>query len=234
MGISRGKKIITDGLIFHIDAANTRSYPGTGTILNDISGNGSNGVLTNGPTFDSSNNGSIQFDGVNDYVDCGEFNTLTTNFTFELWIKPIGVAFNTILTGGPTLDESSALNTGFYFVYDNRETTNYFYIYVGGYTRITNIGSFNPIEGTTYQISICGNASFTNFYANGSLIQSTTGGINFGSLDIQHLIIGARRYYNGVNAYVNVNTYSTKIYNRALSSDEVLQNYNATKGRFGL
>ncbi len=64
-------RIITDGLVLALDAANQKSYPGSGTTWSDLSGNGNNGTLTNGPTFDSGNNGSIIFDGVDDYITTG-------------------------------------------------------------------------------------------------------------------------------------------------------------------
>ena len=60
--------IVRDNLVLYLDAANTKSYPGSGTTWKDISGKGNNGTLTNGPTFDSNNLGSIDFDGVNDHV----------------------------------------------------------------------------------------------------------------------------------------------------------------------
>ena len=63
--------IITDGLVIALDAANTKSYPGSGTTWSDLSGNSNNGTLTNGPTFNSRNGGSIVFDGVDDYVTLG-------------------------------------------------------------------------------------------------------------------------------------------------------------------
>ena len=61
--------IITDGLVIALDAANTKSYPGSGTTWSDLSGNSNNGTLTNGPTFNSGNGGSIVFDGTNDYIN---------------------------------------------------------------------------------------------------------------------------------------------------------------------
>jgi hypothetical protein len=67
-----GPNIVTDGLVLYLDAANQKSYPGTGTTWNDLSGNGNNGTLVNGPTFNSDNNGSIVFDGVDDYVNFGD------------------------------------------------------------------------------------------------------------------------------------------------------------------
>ena len=65
MGLSHSPRIVTDGLVFCLDAANIRSYPGTGTTWTDLKG-GNEGTLTNGPTFSSDNAGSISTDGSND------------------------------------------------------------------------------------------------------------------------------------------------------------------------
>jgi len=89
MAIHRGPKIITNGLILCLDAASTKSYPGSGTTWFDRSGNGNNGVLTNGPTFSSTNGGSIVFDGTNDYVQVAGSVTISTG-TFIAWVKRNG------------------------------------------------------------------------------------------------------------------------------------------------
>jgi len=92
---NNGPKIVTSGLVLALDAGNTKSYPGSGTVWTDLSGNGNTGTLTNGPTFNSSNGGSIVFDGVDDFVNI-PYNTYwntnvfgtATNFTLECWHKP--------------------------------------------------------------------------------------------------------------------------------------------------
>ena len=71
MAFNYSPNIITDGLVLYLDAANTKSYPGSGTTWRDLSKSQLNGTLTNGPTFNSSNGGSIVFDGVDDYVNLG-------------------------------------------------------------------------------------------------------------------------------------------------------------------
>jgi hypothetical protein len=69
MSLSHSPSIVTNGLVFCLDAANSKSYPGTGTDWTDLSGNQINGILTNGPAYNSSNGGSIVFDGINDYIN---------------------------------------------------------------------------------------------------------------------------------------------------------------------
>jgi hypothetical protein len=79
MALSHSPRIVTDGLVLCLDAANKRSYPGAGTTWIDLTANKNNGTLVNGPTFDSANGGSIVFDGTNDRVDCGATNAIIGN-----------------------------------------------------------------------------------------------------------------------------------------------------------
>ena len=77
-----GKPIVTDGLVLCLDAANPKSYPGSGTTWTDLSGNGNNGTLVNGVGYNSDNGGSLSFDGVNDYVSKSSWvNPPTTVFS---------------------------------------------------------------------------------------------------------------------------------------------------------
>ena len=86
MALSHSPSIITDSLILCLDAANTKSYPGSGATWTDLSGNGNNVTLTNGPTYSSVDGGSIVFDGTNDYADFFAPNLGTTT-TVEMWVK---------------------------------------------------------------------------------------------------------------------------------------------------
>ena len=94
-GISSG--IVTDGLVLALDASVSRSYPGSGTTWTDLSGNGNNGTLTNGPTYNSANGGSIVFDGTDDYgsVSCSQFQSGNNPFTMEVWFRWSGNGTNT-------------------------------------------------------------------------------------------------------------------------------------------
>ena len=90
MGAAAGPDIIEDGLILCLDAGNRQSYAGSGTVWRDLVGS-NNGTLTNSPTFNSANAGSIVFDGVNDYVSITNNSTLrpTNELTIEYIIKGI-------------------------------------------------------------------------------------------------------------------------------------------------
>ncbi len=89
MSLSRGPKTITNGLVLYLDAANKKSYPGSGTTWTDLSGNVYNGTLTNGPTFSAANMGSIVFDGTNDNIQLGNASTFlpTSAISLNCWAK---------------------------------------------------------------------------------------------------------------------------------------------------
>lgn len=86
MAFHYSPKIVTEGLVFYVDAANPKSFVNGNTTWNDLSRSGNNGTLTNGPTFDSSNGGSISFDGLNDYVDTSTIN-FGQVYTLNFWVK---------------------------------------------------------------------------------------------------------------------------------------------------
>jgi hypothetical protein len=96
MGFYRGPQIVTSGLVMYLDAGNTKSYPGTGTVWYDRAGNLNGGVVNNGalinsPTFDSGNKGSLVFNGTNSYVRVDSTILQDSGGTINIWCKPTGV-----------------------------------------------------------------------------------------------------------------------------------------------
>lgn len=88
MAFSRGPSIVKDGLVLYLDAANPKSYPGSGTNFNDISSNGNNATIVNGASFDNSNSGSIKFDGTNDTISLSQITTTNKQpWTLNFWYK---------------------------------------------------------------------------------------------------------------------------------------------------
>ena len=107
MGVAYNSRIVTENLVLCLDAANSKSYPGSGTTWTDLSGNGNNATLTNGPTYSSANGGSLTFDGVNDTVSIPSSANQamgTGDFTFEWWAKTSDA------TGGYAYSSSDFLN----------------------------------------------------------------------------------------------------------------------------
>jgi hypothetical protein len=230
VGLSHSPVITTDGLILCLDAANVRSYPKSGTVWSDLSGNGNNGTLTNGPTFSNANGGNIDFDGTNDYVNISHnaSQSFTGNFSIEAIIYPQAGTANCIIQKGSGND----FYQEYWLLNDMRNGVNYVALIMaysgnGGRTLIkTNaIISLNMYWHITAQVS--GNTG--TIFINGQ--QRATAGISSRLQSTADVRIGGR--VDGF-AYANAKIPMVKLYNRALSADEIKNNYLATKGRFGL
>jgi len=214
-------KIVTDGLVLALDAANTESYPGSGTLWTDLTSGATNGTLVNGPTFNNDNGGNIVFDGVNDDIDLG--NSTVTQFphTSPWTVSLVGkiITQNTSFPGFLIKGSSGGGGSGVLFFYTGANTL---------FIKHNNIQPSVSISSTSpFFVSWVHNGDgSTLIYVNGNYIRTgptlsltdTTNSLRLGRGD----------------AYGNVAIYSFSKYNRALSAAEILQNYNATKGRFGL
>jgi hypothetical protein len=226
MGFYRGPNIVTDGLVLHLDAANTKSIVSGSTTWLDRSGYGNNGTLVNGPTFNSANGGSIVFDGNNDYLNIGNPSSLNlyTSFTLSTWLRmPSSTVYQTILArgrGGAAWDGYEMGHNGHVsrVTAENAAGTVVTFNLTGN--RIIDDGiwhyvlfSFNGTTGTMYVDAIPAGSANGYFSSNNNS--------NY---------IGRRLDGN----YLSGSIATTQIYNRALSAQEVLQNYNATKSRFNL
>lgn len=232
MAFSYSPKIVTDGLVLYLDAANPYSYVSGSTSWNDLSRGGNNGTLVNGPTFSSANNGSILFDGTDDLVlKTTSFEGLpSSQLSAFLWIRfsSLGAVYELLSQGRtPTNFEGewilTATNVGGIPKFS-------FWDYNSGY------GFNNPIANTTlvtnqwYYLGFVKNNTSGTFYLQG-FQDGTTTGINKTYTNTGYVIGGS---YRDSMQYLSGNISTVQIYNRALSAQEVLQNYNATKTRFGL
>lgn len=221
MGFYRGPNIVRNGLVLCLDAASRRSYPGSGTTWTDLSGLNNNGTLTNGPTFNSANGGSIVFDGTNDYVT---FSTITsTIYTIDFWYIMGGNDgtygyFASSGDNGFAISEGGVVSGLVYgqFYYWNGISINV----LGNIPSTTNWNHVSTVINTsTNNIQVYGN---TNLLSDTTVTSMSTSVSNIG------------RYIQANINFLKGNLASYKIYNRALSATEVLQNYNATKSRFNL
>lgn len=232
--ISSMKKqnIVTNGLILYLDAAQSISYPGTGIIWNDLSINANNGTLVNGPTYSSSNGGSIVFDGTNDYVNIPFNSTLNTpnGATYEIWIKPaIGTSGEFLNRGtsdsGATPDNprfSLESNGKLYFDWSSPSNDRYLNTVTGS----CNMGYWNQVIGLATPNSLL------RVFVNGvessylqrvgtlpSTLPNTSNPIQLGGAP-------------WIPRYSSSNISILKLYNRSLSAAEILQNYNVLKQRY--
>jgi hypothetical protein len=222
--------IVTDGLVFAVDAANYQSYPGSGTTWSDLSGNGNNGTLVNGPAFDSGNGGSIVFDGTNDYVEVIDFLPNNNDFTLTLWLNYSDL--NPSVTGIISTWDSNwkgwgfAGRNGFFRSWINDGAA-------GGKDWVSLSEVYNEWHLVTlrYKYST-GTQSFyldTTSYGSDSTIRP----VSPSNLQIGR---GGQTGTVQLNSYTysNCKISNLKIYNRVLTEQEITQNYNALKGRFGL
>jgi len=223
-----GPDINENGLILHLDAANVKSYPGSGTTWTDLSGNGNNGTLTNGPTFNASNMGSIVFDGTNDYIYRSSLNNFNSStYTILLWGKFVSVSSSGVLF---SLGRSSGdADTEAQLYYNNSRLV---YWDFAGSIAFNFIQSSGTLSTNVYQyLGFTKNSTNGTFYING--YSSGTGTAAFdANISTNDFTIGAD-IRDSIN-YINGNISQFLIYNRVLTASEVLQNYNATKSRFGL
>jgi hypothetical protein len=226
-----GPNTVTDGLVLALDAANTKSYPGSGTSWFDVSDNENNGTLVNGLIFNSNNLGSIEFDGVNDYVDYGYDINISLNnqgWTAEYW-------FNT--KSASTLQhfnsaENDEFNANWLAILNSKLAV---WNRSPGYWRY---GSTIIQSNTWYQAVFVCDAGGINYryYINGI----REGGDHVDNVwnEIYSLFdtryIGRYEFNGSYSRYFVGEISKVSIYNRALSAEEILQNYNATKGRYGL
>ena len=244
--LSGGPGIVTDGLVLSLDAANTKSYPGSGTVWRDISRGGNNGTLVNGLIYETNNLGGIIMDGGNEYIDIPYspiFDHFKSgNFTVETIVRSdnvvyprsrhplkIGHTVHSAATKGWSVGHTACNNYIQVRVSDgiNISFINLPHITLAESTYYHRIFTINRLNGCT-----------TSHYLNGMLIGTHNAPLVTGEIynqnqtsDIGSSGIGFGNVY-GWRFIGSINV--IKIYNRALSPSEILQNYNATKTRFGL
>jgi hypothetical protein len=227
MAFRYSPKIVTDGLVLYLDAANTKSYVSGSTTWNDISRSNVNGTLVNGPTFNSGNGGSVVFDGTNDYVS-STLQKTPNNTSVQLWYKWNGVnqfAIITYIGIGNWSDPGIGL-----LLHDGSGNTsgNKVGVVIGGIAFNTIISSATLVNNVWTQLTFTRSTTLTTLYQNGLIV-----GTSVTTPDSQNTLLPIRPI--GGTVYYPAGSFaSVSIYDRALTSSEVLQNYNSTKSRFGL
>lgn len=233
MGISYNTSTVRDGLVLHLDAANKKSYAGTGTTWKDLSGNGNNGTLVNGVGYSTDNKGCMTFDGVNDHT------IVSSNVSI-----PYGSSARTISIWFYTNSTTWEDNVNNLFFYGTGSTGNAFGIDFLSYptmevytwggagrdlafnTTYSQVGWKNisvTYDGVT-TILIYENEIFTQTLTLGSTCDTLTSDVYVGSLNPS---VFAGLYYDGKIS-------NTLIYNRVLTAAEIKQNFEALRGRYGI
>jgi hypothetical protein len=237
VGLAHSPRVVTDGLVLALDAGNAKSYSGSGTTWTDISRNGNNGTLTNGPTY---SNGSIVFDGTNDNVLITNPTTIKNqNFTISVWVNP-GTQ-NASIVSIIDFDHASSPLQGWVLQSEDATTNRYFYLAWRGESSFQPSGGGGFGAGKGIQVT---NSTWQNIvyskngtsllgYLNGTQLYSGTSASSTVSYENnKNLMIGSCVAFSSRSFKGDIS--NTTIYNRALTASEIQQNFNALRGRFGI
>jgi hypothetical protein len=221
--------IVRTGLVLNLDAGEPSSYSGSGTTWTDLSGSGNNGTLINGPTFNSSNGGSIVFDGVNDYAISTRPSSIVTggSISISIWVKWIttGTTTSTIQALVDNNHSSSPMQG---FVLQDRPDLSKTIQFGTTFASNGAVSTFQVGDGTWRHIVGTNDTITSKLYIDGVLNNSVSQG---GLATVQpNISIGYWQF--GPGRYLNGNIAQVSIYNRALSAAEIQQNYQALRGRF--
>jgi len=227
-----GAPVVDTSLMVWVDAGQTSSYPGSGATWTDLSGNGKNYTLTNGPTYSSTTNGGvITFAGASSqYATTAAtlFNSTTfKTYTMNLWVYPTG-AGNFV-----QVDGQATPNTGYHY--------SAIEISAGGVIKFGQwIGSMATIATSTQSLNAWYNLVITY---NGTTATAYVNGVSVGSTNIIWSSPGANTFMAlmaidttnmGTGAYASGSLGAFMVYRRALSADEIQTNFNALRGRYGI
>lgn len=231
MALAHSPSIVRSGLVLHLDAANIKSYPGSGTVWTDLSGNANNGTLVGGVGYSAANAGGLVFDGANDYVTVANSASMrpSTELTVECVIKPTSTpgSWSQLIGYG----QADYVNG------------NYLLFLETGTTICRALARVNNTEyrcNTLYTAPVNQNTHITFTMKTGDAIRSYFNGV----ADITTALPAGTFTYNGTTSGYQIGSpggswfpgsmYFLKIYNRALTAAEVQQNFNAARGRFGI
>jgi len=228
--ITNTPSIITSNLLIYLDAANPLSYPGSGTVWTSLVSGGRNGTLVNSPTYTTDGGGCIVLDGIDDHITMSTLGVAGSNLSIDYWIKRnadngyFWVIDNSDQPELRLLFSSSVLQP---YLYDN-----------GGYF-LTTASSTTFSTSLWYNICVTITNGSQKIYINGGTEIITGTGTYDGAVsgNAGEHTLGAyiRPYgYAGYGGYASVKIGSYRFYNRVLTAQEVTQNFNALKGRYGL
>lgn len=225
MGIVYNTSIVRNGLVLHLDAANRKSYPGSGTVWNDLSGLGNNATLVNGVAYSSANVGILTLDGIDDWIDCGNASTFSPQYlTASIMINSISFSRRPHLFG-----RGNGGTGNFYMVVETNGIFRFYNDTGTGWVVAATTTAF-PLNTWTY-VTCTHDGNFSNIYYNGIQQTSTARVGTLQNWQSNTLQIGNIVNYGSL---INGTIGSATLYNRALSPIEIQQNFNAQRGRYGI
>jgi len=232
----RGPNIIKEGLVLYLDPGSPNSYYNkTSTTIKDISGNGNDGTLISSPIYNTSNGGIIVFDGVDEYINIPDNNSLDgfSSFSLNIWIY-----LNSSFSYNTFFHKWSSGNYAYFLGAwsDNLKITageNYA-VTTGGKTgNYGDVSNSSISINTWYNIGYVSTINTISLYINGTLDNTMSNSWRGGNIINSSTSLKLASHYDAPT-YTNCKMSNVMVYNKALSAQEVLQNYNATKTRFGL
>ena len=214
MAIAYNTSIVRSGLVLHLDAANRKSYPGTGTAWNDLSGNGNNGTLVNTPTYETINNGRFLFDGVNEYTTSSFATTSGQAVTYSGWLY----STETTSTYRNFVDSASGnpmiwWNTTGQIEFDTGSNYTTSAVYRNQWVYVA--------------LSKPSGSSVASYYVNGVLAGTSVSAYTTPAATPAWFNRTALQTWKGYCSTIQT-------YNRALTAVEISQNFNALRGRYGI
>lgn len=221
--------IVEDGLVFNTDAANRVCYPRTGPTTHNTINAVNSGSFQDDTSFSTDQGGAFNFDGVDDYIDIGTpIPQATTEITINVWFKGTAQGSNSggnyLFAGNPGYNHGPALS----YDYDNEK------VWWGVYINATYNQATGFTQDTIWNVCATFGKPTLKTYRNGVEVDSDTQNTD---ITYQNSTSGNRIGewgYGGYQRNFNGQIYSVQVYNRELSASEVLHNYNALRGRFGL
>ena len=241
MSVYSGPNSLQSGLVLHLDSANPRSYPGSGTTWFDISGNNNHGILTNGPSFTSN---GFNFDGVDDYVSVSTLPSLTSQYTLAAWVRLSSIRNYHILfyrgnsTSGDIEFYSSTALQSITLAHNRNNGGSFFYAANNGSTsgspNIGNWGAFPTNTFSHYVLTYGGNA--WRLYKDGFQIGNTIHSVSNPSVVSSTWRIGGTP---NTATFTTTNEWeglidNIRIYNRSISAVEVRELFQAQRARYGI
>lgn len=242
MSLGHGASTVRSGLLLYLDAANKKSYSGTGTVWNDLSGNSKTSTLQNGPTYNSA--GYITCDGLDDHITVGNSTTLawtpngavgTSEITIDMWVRSsdtVGKFYTKPWNG-----------SGQYNIHIGADA---FTLQAGiSGTTVNSIAYGRNISNGTWTNIVCwANSNYMGYYLNydqfyNSKLHSLTGDIP--TVGNSNVTTGLMTYYPYGSGWAGNTSFSIlgdlascRVYNRVLLAAEIAQNFNALRGRYGI
>jgi len=232
------QKIVTSGLVLNLDAGNVSSYPGTGTTWSDLTVNNNNTTLLNSPTFSSNNSGYFTFNGTNQSANSvSTINLSSTNaISISLWFKVSGTSLYIFNEFSSNFNNNA---NSFFFDINEVATGKISFADIGVsslYNQVQTVNTYN--DNKWHNLCVVSNralnASNHNFIYVDGVLDTVQGSLNnannsnYGNYTMYFFSRANTTYFT------NGNLSSYLLYNRALTAQEVSQNFNVLRGRYGI